>query len=163
VAGDLEISICCQPGAVSDERLHHVTLFREQFVIVLPQDHYLAERNAIRVSDLQVGHYLERINCEFNAFAERIFEEQCISGETVYRSERNDWILAMAAAGLGFAFMPEECAQHPEVVARPANRPRTLARSEFGHRTWPAPLASRWRLRPGGDGGALARTVQIRP
>jgi DNA-binding transcriptional LysR family regulator len=37
----------------------------------------------------------------------------------VYRSERDDWILAMIAAGLGFGFMPKSCARHSMVVARP--------------------------------------------
>ena len=27
----------------------------------------------------------------------------------VYRSERDDWILAMVEAGLGFGFMPQYC------------------------------------------------------
>ena len=36
----------------------------------------------------------------------------------MYQSERDDWILAMAAAGLGYAFMPALCVDHPGVVAR---------------------------------------------
>jgi DNA-binding transcriptional LysR family regulator len=41
----------------------------------------------------------------------------------VYRSERDDWILAMIAAGLGFGFIPEHSVNHPGVVARPAIDP----------------------------------------
>jgi DNA-binding transcriptional LysR family regulator len=41
----------------------------------------------------------------------------------VYSSERDDWIFAMVAAGMGFAFMPEHCITHPGVVARPLVEP----------------------------------------
>jgi len=35
----------------------------------------------------------------------------------------DDWILAMAAAGLGLAFMPRLCVNHPGVMARPLVMP----------------------------------------
>ena len=41
----------------------------------------------------------------------------------VYRSERDDWILAMIASGLGFGFMPENSISRPDVVARPLVEP----------------------------------------
>ena len=42
----------------------------------------------------------------------------------VYRSERDDWIIAMASAGLGFGFIPQYCVtDHPGIVARPLVEP----------------------------------------
>src|SRR5918912_201504 len=38
-------------------------------------------------------------------------------------AERDDWVLAMIAAGLGFGFMPEHTVSHPGVVARPLIEP----------------------------------------
>lgn len=108
---------------MADERLHRIPLFREQFVVVVSPEHRLATANAIRVCDLDQEHYLERINCEYAQFAERIFTERGVSDRTVYRSDRDDWILAMAAAGLGYAFMPQHCASHPDVVVRPLIEP----------------------------------------
>jgi len=49
--------------------------------------------------------------------------KQYVGGPTVYQSERDDWILAMAAAGLGYAFMPALCVDHPGVVALPLVEP----------------------------------------
>lgn len=121
--GELEIALSCTPDDVVDERLHRIPLFREQFVIVVSPEHRLAGANAVRVCDLDGEHYLERINCEYAQFAERIFAERGVSDRTVYRSDRDDWILAMAAAGLGYAFMPQHCASHPEVVVRPLIEP----------------------------------------
>ena len=120
VAGDLEVAIYCVPGKEPDERLHYMPLFREQFVIVLPQDHRLAARAAISPKDLTGERYLNRVACEFNGYAGPIWREHGFEGcDLVYRSERDDWILAMIASGLGFGFMPASCAIHPMVVARP--------------------------------------------
>ena len=117
--GNLEVAICCNPDADVDERLHRVPLFREQFVIVVAQDHRLARQEFVRVRDLDGEDYLDRVHCEYAQTAERIFREQGVTDRTVYRSDRDDWILAMAAAGMGYAFMPERCADHPEVAVRP--------------------------------------------
>ena len=42
---------------------------------------------------------------------------------TICRSDRDDWIIAMVVAGLGFAFMPEGSLTYPGVVARPLIEP----------------------------------------
>ena len=120
IAGDLEVAIYCIPGQEPDERLHYMPLFREQFVIVLPQGHRLAARNVVTPEDLSGERYLNRVACEFNGYAGPIWRERGFTGcDTVYRSERDDWILAMVASGLGFGFMPASCATHPLVVTRP--------------------------------------------
>jgi len=123
VGGELEIAIYCPPLNRSDERLHYMPLFREQFLVVLPVGHPLAERNAIRARDLNGIRYLNRINCEFTGYAGPEWQERGLDYEMAYRSERDDWILAMIASGLGFGFMPESCVQHPMVVGRPMIEP----------------------------------------
>ncbi|HEY1544305.1 MAG TPA: LysR family transcriptional regulator [Xanthobacteraceae bacterium] len=122
-AGDLDVAIYATPMVPPDPHLHYLPLYRERYVIVLRPDHRLAGGKAICVRDLNGECYLSRINCEYDAPATRIFEEQRADCETVYESERDDWILAMAAAGLGFGFMPELSARHPGVVALPLIEP----------------------------------------
>jgi DNA-binding transcriptional LysR family regulator len=121
--GQLDVAIFALPELGADERLHHMSLYREQFQIVLQPSHRLAAQSAIRVKDLDGEHYLWRINCEFGPTADAIFDAQGVTGPTVYQSERDDWILAMAAAGLGYAFMPELCVDHPGVIGRPLIEP----------------------------------------
>jgi DNA-binding transcriptional LysR family regulator len=123
VAGTLDIAIYALPTLPADERLHRLALYREQFMIVTEPRHRLAMQNAIRVKDLDGEPYLWRINCEYAGPADAIFIEQHVDGPTVYQSERDDWIMAMAAAGLGYAFMPALCVNHPGVVARPLVEP----------------------------------------
>jgi DNA-binding transcriptional LysR family regulator len=121
--GDLEVAIYCLPGEEPDERLHYMPLFREQLMIVACPDHTLARKNAVEVSDLDGEKYLNRVNCEFNGYAGPIWRERGADFKTVYRSERDDWILAMVALGLGFGFMPQHSINHPGVVSRPLVEP----------------------------------------
>jgi DNA-binding transcriptional LysR family regulator len=117
--GELEVAIYCMPEKTRDARLHYLPLFREQFMIVIGREHRLAGFDAVRVTDLNGEPYLERVNCEFGEVADRVFDELGVAGETVYKSDRDDWVLAMAATGLGYSFMPQRCANHPDVVAKP--------------------------------------------
>ena len=90
-------------------------------MIVLAPTHYLAMHDPIKFKDLHNERYLNRINCEFN---EGLAWEKCgVVWRAVYRSERDDWILAMCAAGMGFGFLPEFCINHPGVVSRPVIEP----------------------------------------
>jgi len=121
--GGLEAAIYCWPDQI-DERLHYLPLFREQFFIVLGRQHRLANRPEVRVGDLNGERYLNRINCEQANVARDVFAQRGTKVERVYRSDRDDWILAMVEAGLGFAFMPQySIVERPDVVVRPLVEP----------------------------------------
>jgi LysR family transcriptional regulator, hydrogen peroxide-inducible genes activator len=121
--GGLETAIYCWPDQI-DERLHYLPLFREQFFIVLGRQHRLANQPEVRVGDLNGERYLNRINCEQVNVARDIFAQHGTKVERVYRSDRDDWILAMVAAGLGFGFMPQSSiAERADVVVRPLVEP----------------------------------------
>ncbi len=123
LAGELEAAIYCWPDQI-DERLHYLPLFREQFFIVLGRRHRLANTDAVRVGDLNGERYLNRINCEQVNVARDIFARHGTKVERVYRSERDDWILAMVAAGLGFGFMPQySITEREDIVVRPLVEP----------------------------------------
>ena len=121
--GDLEVAIYCLPGSEPDERLHVLPLFREQIVAALGSRHRLAARNAVSVKDLDGECYIHRTNCEFAGYADPVFQAQNVSCTAVYWSERDDWTLAMVAAGLGWAFMPINSVNHPAVVGLPIIEP----------------------------------------
>ena len=116
----LEVAIYCRPDH-PDDRLHYHKLFRERMMIAVAPTHPLAASNPIRFKDLHNQRYLNRINCEFNeALA---WEQYGVTWPAVFRSERDDWILAMCAAEKGFGFLPEFCINHPGVVSRPVVDP----------------------------------------
>jgi DNA-binding transcriptional LysR family regulator len=123
LAGDLEVIIYALPGEEPDERTHIMPLFREQMVIAVNRDHRLANERAFPVKELNGESYIHRMNCEFAGYADHILREKGVTCTPTYWSERDDWTMAMVAAGLGFAFMPANAVTHPDVVALPVVEP----------------------------------------
>jgi DNA-binding transcriptional LysR family regulator len=123
LAGDLEVVIYALPSEEFDERTHVIPLFREQMVIAVHRGHRLASENAYPVKELNGESYIHRMNCEFAGYADHILQEKGVTCTPTYWSERDDWTLAMVAAGLGFAFMPENAARRPDIVALPVVEP----------------------------------------
>ena len=121
--GDGDVAILAQPEEERQPFLHYLPLFREQFVIGVHRDHRLARCKEVHVADLKGVPYLFRIHCEYAQRAHEVFGAQGLVNDTIYRSDRDDWILAMAAAGMGYAFLPEHCINHPQLVARPLVEP----------------------------------------
>lgn len=120
IEGDIEVAIYALPGD-ANERLHVLPLYREQMMIVLSAKHRLAGKNAVIPQDLNGEKYINRINCEFNGYVMPQLDN--VEFKTVFRSERDDWILAMIAANAGFGFMAESSVNYPGVVARPVIEP----------------------------------------
>ncbi len=121
--GDLELAVYALPGAEPDERTHVMSLFRERMVIAVGLGHRLANQSTVRVKDIDGENYIHRNNCEFAGYADAILAEQGVTCNPAYWSDRDEWTLAMAAAGLGFGFLPEHSAKHPGVVALPIVEP----------------------------------------
>jgi len=111
------------PGEEPDERTHSIPLFREQMVLAVHRGHRLANERAFPVREMNGEHYIHRINCEFAGYADQILQEQGVTCTPAYWSERDDWTLAMVAAGLGFAFMPANSVKHSGVVGLPIVEP----------------------------------------
>ena len=104
--GALEVAVTSIPEG-ADERLHGIPLYTEEFVVVLPPNHRLAEKKILTVKDLDGQPYVNRINCEvFVPVAERI-ASMGVKTPMVFRSERDDWVLGMIRAGVGWGFFPE--------------------------------------------------------
>ena len=123
LVGDLEVVIYALPGEEADERTHVQPLFSEQMVIAVNRQHRLANEVGFPVKELNGEHYIHRMNCEFAGYADHILQEKGVTCTPTFWSERDDWTLAMVAAGLGFAFMPANSVNHPEVVGIPVIEP----------------------------------------
>ncbi|MBY0613711.1 MAG: LysR family transcriptional regulator [Beijerinckiaceae bacterium] len=121
--GSIEVAIYCQPEQEPDPRINCVGLFREQMYVVLPPGHRLAQKRAITVADLAGERYVLRTQCEHNACIDGFFLGAGINCPTAYRSDRDDWVLAMVASGLGFGMMGRNSIVHSGVLARPLVEP----------------------------------------
>lgn len=123
IESQTEAAIYCRPDRQADPRLNYLPLFREQMMIVVPLAHRLAERTSVEIGDLAGEPYVQRSSCEFNDMVDIIFDERGVDCETVYRSDRDDWVLAMIAGGFGFGFFPKYSIEHSGVVAIPMAAP----------------------------------------
>jgi LysR family transcriptional regulator, hydrogen peroxide-inducible genes activator len=123
IEGQLELAIYALPGEEPDERTHVLPLFREQMLMAVHPGHPLAHQSAIRVSEMNGENYIHRNNCEFAGYADEILAQRGVTCTPSYWSDRDDWTLAMVAAGLGFGFLPANSVKHPGVVGLPIIEP----------------------------------------
>lgn len=94
-------------------------LYTERYVVVLPPEHPLCERNALALSDLSGLPYVDRLSCEMREMVMGVCANKGVKLYARFRSEREDWVQAMVMANIGFAFMPEYSVTHPDTLRRP--------------------------------------------
>jgi LysR family hydrogen peroxide-inducible transcriptional activator len=127
VRGELDVAVMARPDGFP-EPLDALELYSERFVIACAAGHRFATRKSVRVSELDGEFYFSRINCEFYEELSDICRAHGAKLVDSYRSEREDWILTMIAAGLGVCFLPEYTASFPGVVGCPVIAPAVSRR-----------------------------------
>jgi LysR family hydrogen peroxide-inducible transcriptional activator len=120
--GSLDIGLMAQPVPF-DARLSAEQIYRERFGLAFPSGHRFERRNTLHLADVAGEPYLDRINCEYASHIDELCAERGIEIQVTYRSEREDWIMALVAAGMGVCFLPEYSAIHPGVCHRPVAGP----------------------------------------
>ena len=121
--GQIDVAIYCRPEPLCD-RLHAVALFRERFFVALTPNDPLAQKQSIRMGDLNGRRYLGRSKCEYFQHLKDIrLKLGGIEFKRPYTSDRDDWVQSMVVAGLGFTYIPEFAVTLPELVVRPLIEP----------------------------------------
>lgn len=123
--GKLDVALMAQPKPF-DERLRPEPVYTERFGLAFCTGHVFETRNTLRLGDVEGEPYLERINCEYADHIDALCTERGIRITSAYRSEREDWIMAMVAAGMGVCFAPEFSASMPGVCHRPVADPEVV-------------------------------------
>jgi DNA-binding transcriptional LysR family regulator len=122
VRGELDLAIMARPDGFPDP-LRAAELYSERFVIACSAGHRFATRSEVPMVELDGEFYFSRINCEFYDVLDQMCVQQGVNLIKSYKSEREDWILTMIAAGLGVCFLPEYTATFPGVIACPVVSP----------------------------------------
>jgi LysR family hydrogen peroxide-inducible transcriptional activator len=123
--GSLDVALMAQPGAF-DQRLNAVPIYRERFGLAFPTGHRFEQRNTLHVTDVRDETYLSRVNCEYRDYLIELCGEHGVGFQRGFRSEREDWILTMVAAGMGICFLPEYSAIHPGILHRLVTNPEVV-------------------------------------
>lgn len=142
--GELDVALMAHPDGFQAP-LQAQALYSERFIIACSAGHRFARKNAVRVAELDGESYLQRINCEYRDHLRETCEAGGAKIVRSYRSEREDWILTMVAAGMGICFLPEFCNTVPGVVSRPVIDPpisRDVCLVTVAGRRWSPPLSA---------------------
>jgi DNA-binding transcriptional LysR family regulator len=78
------------------------------------------------VTDVSDQTYLSRVNCEYRDYLIELCGEFGVGFHRGFRSEREDWIMTMVAAGMGICFLPEYSAIHPGIRHRLVANPEVV-------------------------------------
>lgn len=142
--GALDVTLMARPDGFAAP-LQPQPLYRERFVIACAAGHPIARRNVVRVAELDGQAYLSRSNCEYRDVLVGTCAANGARLVRCFRSERDDWILTMVAAGMGICFLPEYSNTIPGVVSRPVIDPpieREVCLLTVAGRRWSSPLAA---------------------
>ena len=123
-AGDLDVALMAMPSL--PEALHAMPLYTERYMIAFPAGHDFQRRNAVTVEALAGIDYLKRVHCEFVEHFEAMDEARPLGVNVRYTSEREDWVQAMVAAGLGCSIMPEHLPMIDGIGTRPLKEPKVV-------------------------------------
>jgi DNA-binding transcriptional LysR family regulator len=94
---------------------HFIPLWTDRYVAALPPSHPLTLKERLRTSDFAGVAMIDRCHCEQNEFFGRTAQPR----ETVAIAESEDWAMALVAAGVGVAIVPEGVARaNPDVAVR---------------------------------------------
>jgi LysR family hydrogen peroxide-inducible transcriptional activator len=115
--GAIDVALMAQPVPF-EARFQAEPIYRERFGLAFPVGHRFEQRQALHVADVKGETYLSRINCEYRDYLADLCRANGVDIYRGFRSEREDWIMAMVAAGMGICFLPEYSATHPGVRHR---------------------------------------------
>jgi DNA-binding transcriptional LysR family regulator len=94
---------------------HFMPLWTERYVAALPPSHPLTLKERLRVADLAGVPMIDRCHCERSEF----FKRSPTPREPAAIAESEDWAIALVAAGVGIAIVPEGVARaNSDVVVR---------------------------------------------
>jgi DNA-binding transcriptional LysR family regulator len=143
-SGEIDLAVMARPDGFP-EPLRAQPLYDERFFIACGPEHDFARRDAVRLAELDGQTYLQRVNCEYREYLRELLAANGVEILRSYRSERDDWVQSMAAAGLGICFLPEFCALLPGLVLRPVIDPevrREICVVTVAGRRWSSPVAA---------------------
>ena len=103
--GDLDIALIGLPEYPG--RLDAKSLYTEKYVGAFPQGHRFEAMREVPLKELELENYLARVNCEHPRFLDTLNISASFVANAKFRSEREDWVQAMIAAGMGVAVVPE--------------------------------------------------------
>ena len=102
--GRLDVSITTPIDP--DDCPNSLTLFSEPYVLVVGQKHRFADLPNVSLADLDSEPFISRTHCETYRQTTELMVSRGIRTRVIYRTDQDDRVLGLVAAGLGVALMP---------------------------------------------------------
>lgn len=142
-AGEIDAALLNPLQGLADA-FHAEPLYTEAYIAVFPPGE-APDGNGVGLRDLSGLPYVDRLACEMRELVTAACGEMAVSLYARLRTEREDWVQALVARGVGFAFMPEHAVTNPTLERRALVDPpvaRTIALvTRRGRRHTPAMAA----------------------
>lgn len=133
--GALDVAITT--GDANDELYRIDPLYNEEYRAVLAADHELSDKASVSLELLARTNMLDRLNCEMRESLYAVCTERGHDLYAAYRSNRVDWLLAMARKGSGVVILPESAIpDEPTLVSLPVDDleiRRTVVAVRYSH------------------------------
>lgn len=100
--GVFDIALMSDPGK---SNLLYEDLFEDEFVLIVPENHRLADKETISIPDLQNEKFLS-IRGGFEKIIAEEFAKYDISPDIAYYFDEDSSIISMVSAGFGITLMP---------------------------------------------------------
>ncbi len=116
--GSLDFAVTT--AEVSDELYRVDHLYSEEYRAVVAADHKLGDQSSVSLEMLANTSMLDRLNCEMRESLYQTCAENGHSLYAAYRSNRLEWLLAMARRGSGVVVLPDSSIpDEPSLVSLP--------------------------------------------
>ncbi|MFK8032360.1 MAG: LysR family transcriptional regulator [Gammaproteobacteria bacterium] len=116
--GSLDVAVTS--GEANDELYRVDPLYSEEYRAVVAADHELSGRPEVSLETLSKTNMLDRLNCEMRESLYQTCAERGFNLYAAYRSNRVDWLLAMARRGSGVVILPDSSIpDEPSLVSLP--------------------------------------------
>ncbi len=140
-----EIDVALSTRPTFPDTLRPLTLYRERYLVAFKPGHRFGDMNAVPLAEIDGEPYVKRIHCEFPSnFAQLGIAPPYSGVDMKFMSEREDWVQAMVAAGLGMTLMPEFLPILDGIETRPIIDPevyRTISLVTVAGRPHAGPIA----------------------
>ena len=100
-------------------------MLTESYNVVFCEGHRFEAMATVALDQLSGEVYLDRPNCEMREEILSLCNASGVEIYTPYRSNRENWLLLLAAEGVGVAVLPDSCIPQnaPGIVTRPLTAP----------------------------------------
>ncbi|MBX7199609.1 MAG: LysR family transcriptional regulator [Rhodospirillaceae bacterium] len=114
--GDVDVAIVGMPKL--PPRFEAIPLYTERYGVAFAKGHRFEKMNAVPAKELADENYVERSLCEYQDHWDAMNLGWDVDVKVRFRSEREDWVQAMLAAGMGCAVIPEFMPRLADVALR---------------------------------------------